>query len=415
MGERPSARALQCAVLVVHEPAHEEWLRGLAGDRSKAAFAIEETEPAGSSDSCSSSTSTTSTAMPRCASASASRMHGDGGSSPLAPASARRRLARSRPAPCVRVRLRHEPTGDRQLRSRRLRAAGRLRDAAYIDEPGAMPPRGCCARLGPGLDHARNSPIHCSTYSNDQISRRRLSLAREVLVDELADRVAVEVFEHRAVARQQNALRRTRCSRPGTSLRPGAEKPCFFALVTSLDVARHARRAGSASVLGLARRIAGSSGQARSRSCARRLARLPSFRLHRHALAKSTRSLSRNGTPRLQAVRHAQLVLDHEQPVQERLGLEVERVVDVILGRCRALPHGASNTLAEDVARAHMLPSAPDRREHLVEIAVWAPAVARRRNTCRYSARSSDSRPPGNSARDIRRTTRRRRRRTGRP
>lgn len=28
----------------VHEPAHEDWLRGLAGDRSKVAFAIEETE-----------------------------------------------------------------------------------------------------------------------------------------------------------------------------------------------------------------------------------------------------------------------------------------------------------------------------------------------------------------------------------
>jgi len=38
-----------------------------------------------------------------------------------------------------------------------------------------------------------------------------------------------------------------------------------------------------------------------------------------------------NRNPRLQPVRHAQLVLNDEQSVQKRLGLEVERVVDVVL------------------------------------------------------------------------------------
>ena len=35
---------------------------------------------------------------------------------------------------------------------------------------------------------------------------------------------------------------------------------------------------------------------------------------------------------RLEAVRHAELVLDHQQAVQKGLGLEVQRVVDVVLG-----------------------------------------------------------------------------------
>jgi RimJ/RimL family protein N-acetyltransferase len=40
----PRLARLSASYRPVHEPAHEDWLRGLAGNRSRVAFAIEETE-----------------------------------------------------------------------------------------------------------------------------------------------------------------------------------------------------------------------------------------------------------------------------------------------------------------------------------------------------------------------------------
>ena len=53
----------------------------------------------------------------------------------------------------------------------------------------------------------------------------------------------------------------------------------------------------------------------------------------------------------LESVRHAELVFDHQHAVQERLGLEVQRVVDVVLRRARRV--GAAKHVAEDLLGAY--------------------------------------------------------------
>ena len=69
---------------------------------------------------------------------------------------------------------------------------------------------------------------------------------------------------------------------------------------------------------------------------ARPRSRSRSFSAHGHALGEVDEVVVEERHAALEPVRHAQLVLDDEQAVQERLRLEVERVVDVVLGRVSA-------------------------------------------------------------------------------
>ena len=88
---------------------------------------------------------------------------------------------------------------------------------------------------------------------------------------------------------------------------------------------------------------------------------------HRHALRELDQVVVEERHPRLEPVRHRQLVLDHQQAVQERLGLEVERVVDVVL-RARELSRRARRTRRGRCrARRPRPSSAAIGREHPLE------------------------------------------------
>ena len=116
--------------------------------------------------------------------------------------------------------------------------------------------------------------------------------------------------------------------------------------------------------------------------------RLLSFNWTGQRMAKSTRSLSRKRNAGLQAVRHAELVLDHQQPVQECLGLEIKRVVDVILGP-RPARSRATEYVAEDVTRPHVLDARPRSARTAASNCGYRRGAARTRSICRRSARSS--------------------------
>ena len=70
------------------------------------------------------------------------------------------------------------------------------------------------------------------------------------------------------------------------------------------------------------------------------LAKVAELHAHRDALREVDEVVVEEWQPRLQAVGHRQLVLDDQQPVQERPCLEIQRVVDVILGPRRTRSDG---------------------------------------------------------------------------
>ena len=86
--------------------------------------------------------------------------------------------------------------------------------------------------------------------------------------------------------------------------------------------------------------------------------RLPSFSPTGTRCANVDEVIVEERQAGLEAVGHRELVLDHQQAVQERLGLEVERMVDVVLGP-RQLWRVMREDVAEDVPGHDCRPTSP--------------------------------------------------------
>ncbi len=82
--------------------------------------------------------------------------------------------------------------------------------------------------------------------------------------------------------------------------------------------------------------------------------------LDRHPHGEVDEVVVHEGHAGLETVRHRDLVFDHEQPVQEGLSLEVEGLVDVVLGTLER-PRILGIDVAEYIARRYARHVAPDR------------------------------------------------------
>ncbi len=95
---------------------------------------------------------------------------------------------------------------------------------------------------------------------------------------------------------------------------------------------------------------------------------------HRATHRKVDQIVVHEGHPGLEAVRHAELVLDDEEAVEKRLRLKIEGVVDVVLGPTKAHVTGAVD-VAKDVSCPYVLHVAPDRGKRAFDLTIGNEAV----------------------------------------
>ena len=164
------------------------------------------------------------------------------------------------------------------------------------------------------------------------MSRRRLATAREMLLDEAGDGAVVHPVidpgrtAEQAVPHIVDAL----AAEPG---RIGGGEPLLLPPGgIAADIALQHLAEQQLAVVGPLENSAGSSCPARFSLSFTTAPRLPSLNPMGSRMAKSTRSLSRKGNPGFPAnAPHGELVLDDEEAVQEGPGLEIERVIYVVL------------------------------------------------------------------------------------